>query len=303
VPISAKTKKKVLEAAKRLDYVPSAAARILRIGSSRTLGILGTSADFFRRVGKHESNGMASESMHGILNTAVKRGYHITLLTGSENSDLSLNAGLADGLLVLNRDLSTNTAVTDMLRSYVKPVVYALDYPDHAAYTAPDDAGGAILAVSKLLEAGHKHIGFVRIDNFTALFDRRQSGWEKALYSAGITPRKDWVIEFSEERMPEYFPAALTAVICANYSIFLRFKEFAAHHGKRIPEDVSIIVFSYRPVHNEALESISRVTIPLSEIVSEGVEMLIDWIEGNPQENMEKKFPYEYAPGSTIQSI
>jgi LacI family transcriptional regulator len=305
IPISPITRQKVLSAAKRLEYVPSAAARILRVGSSKTLGILGTSPQFFREVGKTEGNGFANEAMHGLLETCVKRGYHITLLTGTEDSESGLPMGVFDGLLVINRDLGGESELIEQLRTYSKPIVYASDYPADAAYCAADDVGGGELATRKLLEAGHTRIGFVRTHNFTALFDRRQSGWEQGLRSAGIAPREDWVVSLSKEITTEQWASlcSLTAIVCANFGIYLRLLEAAAQFAgkdQKLLSDMSVVVFSYRPAHHEVLLETARVTIPLSEIVAEAADMLIDLIEGKPRDTRRKLFPYEFSESSTI---
>jgi DNA-binding LacI/PurR family transcriptional regulator len=67
--------------------------------------------------------------------------------------------------------------------------------------------------------------------------------------------------------------------------------------------DMSTVVFSYRPAHQEALKGISRVTIPLSDIAAEAAELLIDTIEGKPRNTHRKLFPYEFSAGNTIHPI
>jgi LacI family transcriptional regulator len=302
IPISENTRQKVLSAAKQLGYVPSAAARILRMGASRTIGVLGTSAEFFRHIGTYGGSSFSNESMSGLMDAALRHGYHVTLLTGLRESEgLLQDLGVIDGLLVLNHDLSKYPDPMALLDAFAKPIVYIFDYPPQSVYSAPDDSGGAKVAVEQLLKAGHRDIGFVRKAEFKALFDRRQKGWADALQSAGITPRPEWLIELSDSNELRSLPP-ITAAICSNQGTFQRFHTQVQALGLRVPDDISIVTFGHKSSPVEELNA-SRVVVSVSDIVAYGVTALIHLVEGEGKENLSRLFAYEFKPGITVGSL
>ena len=157
IPISQKTKDKVLGVARELGYMPSMAARALRSGSTKTIGVLGSSPTFFLREGdlSNQHVSFVNEIMRGLINSTVERGYNLTLLTGAElknvtEMELLGSFGMVDGMIVLNRDLSAEDLLTHTLSSYPKPLVYALDYQDDDEFvTAADDLAGGELATTQ----------------------------------------------------------------------------------------------------------------------------------------------------------
>jgi DNA-binding LacI/PurR family transcriptional regulator len=271
------------------------------MGASKTLGVLGTSAEFFRYIGTYGGNSFSNESMSGLMDAALRHGYHVTLLTGlKETEGLLQDLGVIDGLLVLNHDLSKQPDPVALLNAFTKPIVYLFDYPANSVYSAPDDFGGAKLAVEQLLKAGHRDIGFVRKADFKALFDRRQKGWMDAMQSAGITPRPEWLIELPDSDELESMPS-ITAAICTNQGTFQRFYFQIEKLGLRVPDDISIVTFSHKSSPVEEL-NVSRVVVSISDIVAYGVTALIHHIEGGKL-NLNRLFAYEYKPGRTLRTL
>src|SRR5512135_3641416 len=94
VAISEATKARVLEVARRVGYVPSAAARALRRGSTRTIGVLSDSpADFLRAVGQ---GAFAAEMMRGLMTAALCERLHLLLLTGMAEESGTYNSRVAE---------------------------------------------------------------------------------------------------------------------------------------------------------------------------------------------------------------
>jgi LacI family transcriptional regulator len=127
VPISEHTRTRVETAASELGYRPSAAARALRTGQTRTFGVLGNSPQAFWLWS--EGNDFTSEMMRGMMQAAIEHSYHLTLLTGQTAADRMPDFGMVDGILVLNRDLSETPHIAETLAGSGKPVLYLLDYP------------------------------------------------------------------------------------------------------------------------------------------------------------------------------
>jgi LacI family transcriptional regulator len=303
ISISEKTREKVKAAAVELGYVPSSAARMLRTGRSRTIGVLGTSQGLFSQF---RTSGFVGESTSGMISAAIEKGYNLTLLTGLYQNEPehthNLGFGIADGLLVFNRDLpNTNDAAA--FNSYSKPLVYLLEYPNDPKtfWCSPDDVQGGKLATQTLLNLGHRAIGFVKKAHFPGIFGRRQAGWETALRDAGVEPKREWILDADDPQKSDITKAKVTAFVCANDSIGSSFKVNLEGFGYHVPKDFSLIQFSYADANSFlSKEPITSVVHPLSHLVSEGVHMLIDLIEGRKLKSHQRNFAHVLTAGQTV---
>ena len=317
IPISQKTKDKVLGVARELGYMPSMAARALRSGSTKTIGVLGSSPTFFLREGdlsdQHVS--FVNEIMRGLINSTVERGYNLTLLTGAElknvtEMDLLASFGMVDGMIVLNRDLSAEDLLAHTLDRYPKPLVYALDYQDDDEFvTAADDIAGGALATKTLLERGHKKIAFVSAPMFEDIFGRRRAGWEKALRAAGINPDDQLIVDdVSKLNVASFMASGSTAAVCANMPCAEEFGALLQAAGIDVPKQIELIAFYHETdvqtgwctncktetVPSSASSNLPRyasVVMPLADMIGDGIHRLIDRIEGKEDVQLKKLFP------------
>ena len=305
IPISAKTRERVQQAALGLGYLPSAAARALRKGKSRTISVLGTSPQFFQHYGG-QADFFRGEAVNGLLNAAVETGYHLTLLTGTETAaetgGVMMDIGVADGLLVLNRDVQPETKLSRMLHVFPKPFVYALSYPNdpNACVVAPNDTGGGRLATQTLLNAGHRRIGFARMPGFKDIFDRRQRGWAEALQQAGLRPDPAWVLEPLEPNPEQLKATRVTAVVCANLGIARRYKAAGEAMGMSIPGDLSVVAFGHVTHEGTTPFEFSAVVDPLRKIIGESLNMLVQLVEGRHAGPRQQFSEFIFREGSTL---
>ncbi|GAB4453033.1 MAG: LacI family DNA-binding transcriptional regulator [Armatimonadaceae bacterium] len=308
IDISPATVARVQEVAQTLGYVPSGAARAMRTGRSRTIGVLGTSADFFQNV----RSSFVGQIMSGLVEGAARAGYHLTLLTGFPSSPESgrpgADLGMADALIVLNRDLPNDPAARRAVQAWNRPLVYALDYPEeigeqerallHAV--APDDRQGGFLATRALQNAGHRRIAFARKTYFPRIFDRRQAGWRDALPDGGETDPLVWHTEnLTPEAVRHAVHAGVSAVVCANSVVADSVLECAGAAGVRIPADLALIRFGYDEPSPDT--RFAEVIHPLHEEIAEAVRIAVHMIEsGTEPEHRSHLLPYTLRHGATF---
>jgi len=307
IPISARTKESVLKTARQMGYLPSMAARALRSGSTKTVGVLGESAEFFARLGdpsnRHPS--FVGEIMRGLFKAATGRGYNLMMLTGAAGrtgSEMELLAsfGMVDGLLVLNRDLAADDIAAHALKAYPKPLVYVLDYrDDEGSIVAPDDFEGGMLATSELLSRGHTRIAFVSWPYFGDIFSRRKAGWEFALRQAGLNPNDMLDVPDIRAIEPQLIrQSGFTAALCANGPCADELVSKCRQAAITIPQQMEIIGFFHESAVATQDPYFANVLSPLSEIVSFAVNQLVDVIEGKSV-GQKKLFPYRLQHGET----
>ena len=274
VPISEVTKARVQDAARELGYSPSAAARALRTGQTRTFGVLGNSPKSFWLWS--EGDGFPSEMMRGMMQAALEHSFHMTLLTGETSSDRMPDLGMVDGILVMNRDMSESPEIADAMSGSGKPVVYLLDYPEsrtcHAI--APDDVALGQMAARKLIEAGHDRIGFARVDNWNGVFGRREKGWMAEMEAVGLNPNPEWSINISSGDISQIKRQNLTAIVCANSRIARLIRDSAGHNA------LSLVAIVHSDGSGNPPADLAGVTFPLADMVYAGSDLLIRLIKG-----------------------
>ncbi|MBN1675494.1 MAG: LacI family DNA-binding transcriptional regulator [Kiritimatiellae bacterium] len=302
VAISEKTRDRVQRAARELGYLPNAAARALRRQQFRTLGVVGSSPQFFRI--KPETRSFNSEAMCGLMEGAVKRGYHVILLSGMETEPEAGGAfadiGMADALLVLNRDLQTDDTYLATLHNSGKPVMYVLDYPadPEALASAPDDEQGGRLATRSLLDAGCRRIALVRKTYYRGIFDRRQKGWEQALQQAGMAAGPELVMDVDAMDTARVRELGIDGMVCLNDQITKQLAPRLKTAGVRVPGDIRLISFVHEASVTDLDTPCAAVVEPLARIVEDAVHRLVDLLEGKPIEERQRLFPYTYGKGS-----
>jgi DNA-binding LacI/PurR family transcriptional regulator len=307
VPISKKTQERVRRIARELNYFPNAAARALTTRRTHTIAMLGSSEPFFVTAKRHAR--FAAEAINGVINCAMERGYHVTLLTGNESEEGGTkerpDIGLSDGVIAFNREFREVTPSEEMLLNCGKPVVYVLTYPDVAGvYVAcPDDEQGGALATGELLRAGHERIAFVRRKSYyPGVFDRRERGWVSALERAGCRAEAEWVIDEEMMTGEAIRETRISACVCGSDKIAENVAEQLEHEGLGIPDDLALATFSYGSAPKESPPFFAAVRASLVDIVYSGTGMLIDRIEGGEPERMQR-FPFVYTPGRSVASL
>jgi LacI family transcriptional regulator len=142
--------------------------------------------------------------------------------------------------------------INQLLQRPGKPVVLIDAYATEGNYDAvvSDNFRGAYQAVSYLLEAGHSHIALVGTlpDAYPSIAERRR-GYEQALRDHGVEERYFADAHFVHEEVAAATGALLqrfpqvTALFCANDMVAIEALATARAHGRRLPEELSVVGF------------------------------------------------------------
>jgi len=184
--ISEETRRRVLEAARQLEYYPHAAARSLASRRSGNIGVvLCQSADrLFADV-------FLMEVLHGIHEVIRPQGFHILLEAVEDVSAPDAYFGLVqsrqiDGLIVSGPRSDDLQLLRIQENGF--PVVLEGQLPgSDLPQVDVDNVGGARLALEHLLSLGHRQIAFISNGPliYTASRDRLH-GYRAALLKAGL---------------------------------------------------------------------------------------------------------------------
>jgi DNA-binding LacI/PurR family transcriptional regulator len=270
--ISAATRARVQELARKSGFTPNAAAQSLATRRTLTLGLI-------VRDYADPYNGLL---MRGIEDAAVRTGYHL-LVASTRESDVRefdvarmLQQRRVDGMIIVASHLAENHALLDP----GIPVVFVAErselVPDRplASCVAVDDAAGAMAMTEHLVGLGHRRIGYVAIGRASLASAARQAGYERALGRAGIevdptlvaAPRAHEAADAGAEGVQLLLPHRPTAIFFYNDLAAIGGLRAILDRGIRVPEQLSIAGF-------DDLELAQLVTPPLTTMAQPRLEM------------------------------
>src|SRR5688572_10678332 len=175
------TREQVLAAMRELGYRPNSAARALKRGDFRTIGVILFSL----------SSTGNSRTLEAIANHAAGEGYGITLIPvavpsqdGVLGAFTRLGELAVDGIIVI-MEVHLLDAATVTLPPHVQVVVVDSDAGDRYSVVDTDQADGARQAVEHLLSLGHRTVWHVTGPQESFASNRRAQAWRRTLEEAG----------------------------------------------------------------------------------------------------------------------
>ncbi|MBZ6196770.1 LacI family DNA-binding transcriptional regulator [Streptomyces olivaceus] len=283
--VTEETRRQVLAAMKELGYRPNSAARALKRGEFRTIGVITFSLATTGNV----------RTLEAIATSAAGHGYAVTLLpvavpTQDEVRGAFTRLGeLAVDAVVVIMEVHLLDAATLTLPPHVPVVVVDSDAGDHYTVVDTDQAGGTRAAVRHLLDLGHDTVWHLGGPEGSFAAQRRADTWRHTLAEAGRTPpplvRGDWSAE-SGHRAGLALAARpeCTAVFAANDQMALGLVRALHEHGRRVPADVSVIGFDDLPEAGSFLPPLTTVHQDFAEVGRLCVEAVLRKMrEGGPE--------------------
>jgi LacI family transcriptional regulator len=182
-PVSEATRQRVLRAMDDLDYHPDELARALRVGTSRTIGL----------VLPDPANPFFAELARAVENAAFARRHAVLICSSADDParEASYVSAMArrriDGLILVSAREDTN--LTKLVTLSI-PVVALDRSPDNSPISTirADNEAGAYQGTMHLIEHGHTSIGFVGGPAASGTSQARRSGWLRALAEAELAP-------------------------------------------------------------------------------------------------------------------
>ncbi|WP_411028955.1 LacI family DNA-binding transcriptional regulator [Spongiimicrobium sp. 3-5] len=191
--VSQKTKTKVLQTARELDYQPNMMAAALRSGKSKIIGV----------IVPEVNNNFFSSIINGIEQKVSDLGYNI-IISQSHESEKNESAALqsfaqlnTDGVLMsLSKETTDFSQIRKLIRGKI-PIVFFDRAPEIEQVNSVvlDDYQGAFLATQHLIDQGCKHIVHIAGDVNVSIFNERRLGFSGAMKKNGITCNKKNIIE------------------------------------------------------------------------------------------------------------
>jgi len=283
--ISEEMTKKVIAAAKEMNYSPNVAARNLRSGKSNLIGVIVTDI----------SNPFYSTISRIIEDRANEFNYNVLFSSSDEDLDSTknlvevlLNKGV-DGLILVPCDGSEGL-VKNLHEDDVPLVLLDRYFPDLAvSYSCLNNFKSTQLITQHLLEQGYQKISIVAYVTEMTHINDRIAGYENSMIEAGL---KD---EISIERIDianaktEMHGALKNlikkgkteAIIFTTNMLTVSGIYYLNANNIRIPDDIAVVGFNRNDVFNLYYSPISYIKQPLELLANEAVNMLIDQIQND----------------------
>ena len=243
--ISPETVELVKRTARKLNYMPNAAARLLKTNRSHNIGVLfvddtmsGLTHEFFSLV------------LNSVKEEAEDNGYDITFISnniGKQKMSFLQHCRYrnCDGVVIASVDFQ-NPEVYELVRSKVPAVT--IDYSfDNLSSIVSDNQEGAYRLASYLAEQGHRKIAFVHGER-TLVTQKRIRGFNRAMNEYGIKTPPEYLVEarYHDADSVRKATAALldlkeppTAIMFPDDFSFIGGQTEIIERGLSIPGDIS----------------------------------------------------------------
>lgn len=287
--VSEKSRERVWDAVRQLDYQPNLIARGLRSQTTKTIAVI---------VGSIR-NTYSTALVYAVEKEAQKKGYNVLICTTHEDIEKELkhlkdlNSRKVDGVILM----SAYRADANMDKKYKEfyisklPIVFVdRNIPGiNIDVIQSENFDASYKATKYLMDMGHRKIGIIATSNFSTVQERIK-GYKAAFANAGIEYDESLIASVDElsdkmsrkvchEFLEEH--PDITALYILNNSlcsgVLLDLKE----RQMKIPQDISLLVWDDEE-YNELLD-ITTIEQPITEIGKQATRRLFELI-GEPEE-------------------
>jgi DNA-binding LacI/PurR family transcriptional regulator len=279
------TRDQVVAAMNELGYRPNSAARALKRGSFRTIGVITFSLASIGNM----------RTLEAIALHAARQDFAITLIPVTAPTQAGIQGAfsrmgeLAVDAVIAIMEIHLLDAAAVTFPPGVKVVVVDSDAGQQYSVVDADQADGARKAVQHLLDLGHHTVWHVAgpVESFAS--ERRAAAWRTTLTGDGRTVppviRGDWSADSGYAaglRLAD--EPGCTAVFAANDHMALGVLRAFREKGKAVPEDISLVGFDDVPEASSYAPPLTTVHPNYTDIGNQCVDNVLQQIRTNSTE-------------------
>lgn len=303
---------KMLLKINRLGYLPNQAARALRSGKTRTVGLI---LPYFGFLEGYNT----ARVVNGLGTTAAKHDYNLIVTTFSEHLTVKQNLQALmqkshlDGIFAVMNSPELDLNFSGFIQDNRVPIVFInTNRREPFLYSVgSDNMGGAFRATLCLISQGYKKNAFLGADAHSLVACERENGYRRALrkqraaYCNVIT--RD--IRFGSDLIQFGYKSALTALnsseppnafVC--YSDHTAIGAFKAvqENALHIPRDVAVVGFGDIKEAAYTFPPLTTVREDGYEIGKKSMEIMMEILRGQPPREKHVVVPTKFViRGST----
>lgn len=296
--ISEATRNKVLEIAKKRNYIPNTMARSLVTRHTRTIGLIMPDIvnPFFPEIARGAED-RASQSRYSIIycntdDNLTREDAYVDILTEK----------MVDGI-IFTHSADREGGAEGFKRCRVPIILIDRDYdiPNVIGKVLVDNTKASYMGVNYLLDMGYKKIAYIAGSLHTQTARDRLDGYKKALSERQIE-YKDVYVKIGEYKSQWGSEAAMAfleekisfdAVFCGNDLIAIGAIKALKDSGYRVPEDIGVMGFDDIYMAGIVEPSLTTIKQPNYEMGYRAAELLINAIENKDLSNSNQSIKAE----------
>jgi LacI family transcriptional regulator len=276
----------IRQAVKDLNYQPDQVARSLRLGTTKTIGLIvaDVSNPFFGKLARI------------IQDEASRFGYTVVFGNSDENIDkfsplidTFLNRKV-DGFIIVPVE-NAEVELSKIIREKIPIVLLDRSFPGiNISHVLLDNFRATFDATNCLIEKGYKSIAMVAFKYSLNMMHERIRGYQEAMKKSDLTNNIS-LLELKYDATSKEIENSLNglllknkrpeAVLFASSTLTLEGLSFANRNNLKIPDDMAFIGFDGGYFFDLFHSPISYVHQPLEEMGKEAVKILIDLLNGS----------------------
>lgn len=273
-------KKRILEIAHEMGYVPNQAAINLKLSRSYTIGL------YFSTISKMSSPFVLHDVLTGVYSIVGSK-YNVVVKGIDMYEKGTLNPSFYDGIIVLSQRTEDGTFIEEVMEKNIPIVAICRT----VFYDIPNVVTDEVKAMEKgmdfLLDNGHRRIGIIQGTPNLDSTRFRERGWRNSMLRHRLNP-EDLPVEIGNYRYASGYQAAvrllgdhpdLTAMLCFNDEMAFAARAAIYDAGKRVPDDISLLGFDNWDMSGYGSMKLTTVERSMSEIAKEGTRILLRRLE------------------------
>lgn len=243
--VSAKTKEKVLEAARQLNYHKNGFAMDLKRSRTNTIALILTDL----------SGPYYSELIRSVQDVALSNGYDLVACSsmgGRESTAVKyLREKRVDGAIVLAHNITDEILLYAASSSFPIVVMDRLTTGEGLISVVVDGELGGYKATKHLIDQGHRSIAYISGPSNSYDNSVRYRGFLRAMHEAGLEEKAKWRLSGNFVREGGYKATKMmmmqgelpSAVFYANDEMAIGGIKAMEEDGYAVPGDISVIGF------------------------------------------------------------
>ena len=293
--VSDKALQAVTEAAQKLNYRPNELARSMITGRTNTIGLVVTNIrnPFFAGIAHSVSNILESQGYNLILSSTDE------LLEREKKALEFMSRRQVDGIILSHSSSNVGEHIASLAKKLPIVLIDRLLEGMSLDYIGVNNKEGVAQAVRRLLEAGHRRIGFLGGPQWLSTNKERFEGYKEALAEAGLELDPSLVRRGSystEEGLVQALTLLKqengpTAVFSGHNDLLSSLLMAAKELGIRIPHDLSVIAFDRMEWLDFLSPPITSIAQPVDEMGRAAAELMIERIKGEKGQVKEVRLP------------
>ena len=282
--ISEVTRTRIIQVASELGYRPHAGARALAVQRSGLIGM----------ITEVVTSPFGPEIIRGAQDAAWSDGKFLLIAATEGRRELEESAiewllqQRVEGIVYASAS-HEEVSLPPALHEQPTVLVHCFDRDGRLPAVLPDEVVGGYRATRRLLEAGHRRIGLVNLEQDTPAATGRLTGYAKALAEFHL-PLDDLLVvhagataddgyESSSELLELGEPP--TALFCCTDRMAMGAYDAIRERGLKIPTDVAVVGFDNQELIASYLRPrLTTIALPFAEMGARSLQLLDALIAG-----------------------